>query len=211
MRRLTNKLLSVLFICICVSVLLIGAADSMAGGRLILLPDGTYDAPAFAEYVFSDDKTTATAVVFGIPIKTVNVSELSTMRVIPGGQSFGVKLKTHGVQIAGFGTVETTDGVFEPGREAGLSENDVIVSVNGEDVLSCEEFVGMIKGCKGNALRLVYRRRGIEQETELLPVADKNGEYRSGDLGEGFGGRHRHRYVYHTGRQQIRRTRTRDM
>ncbi|KPD01178.1 SpoIVB peptidase precursor [Geobacillus sp. BCO2] len=45
--------------------------------------------------------------VAGMPIKQVDVNVLPTLKVIPGGQSIGVKLNTVGVLVVGYHLVET--------------------------------------------------------------------------------------------------------
>ena len=46
----------------------------------------------------------------GIPIKKVDVNVLKDFRVIPGGQSIGVKLNTVGVLVVGHHLMNTTNG-----------------------------------------------------------------------------------------------------
>lgn len=54
--------------------------------------------------------------VAGMPIKQVDVNVLPTLKVIPGGQSIGVKLNTVGVLVVGYHLVETENGKKSPGR-----------------------------------------------------------------------------------------------
>lgn len=46
----------------------------------------------------------------GIPIKKVDVRVLKDFRVIPGGQSIGVKLNTVGVLVVGHHLINTISG-----------------------------------------------------------------------------------------------------
>lgn len=180
MRNKTKKLLCVLFALVCASLALIGAADAVIGDDLYLLPNGETDAPAFAGFDYSADMTAATVRVLGIPLKTVKVSKLKTARVIPGGECFGVKLHTRGVQIVGLGSVVTDSGYSEPGKDAGLETEDIILSVDGTDIMSSEEFVRAVRECGGEPLEIGYRRGCEEKRTELTPVKDDHGVYKAG-------------------------------
>ena len=46
----------------------------------------------------------------GFPVKKVDVNVLKDFKVIPGGQSIGVKLNTIGVLVVGHHQVSTTEG-----------------------------------------------------------------------------------------------------
>ena len=46
----------------------------------------------------------------GIPVKRVDVQVLSDFKVIPGGQSIGVKLNSKGVLVVGYHQVDTAKG-----------------------------------------------------------------------------------------------------
>ncbi len=68
----------------------------------------------------------------GFPIKQVNVKVLPDFKVVPGGQSIGVKLNTVGVLVVGHHLVETEQGKQSPGETAGIQVGDAITHINGK-------------------------------------------------------------------------------
>jgi len=70
----------------------------------------------------------------GLPIKKVDVKVLKNFRVIPGGQSIGVKLNSKGVLVVGHHLVETINGKVSPGDQAGIKVGDIITKLNGQTI-----------------------------------------------------------------------------
>ena len=68
----------------------------------------------------------------GFPVKKVDVNVLKDFKVIPGGQSIGVKLNTVGVLVVGHHLVNTEDGKKSPGEIAGIKIGDIITEINGK-------------------------------------------------------------------------------
>lgn len=96
--------------------------------------------------------------LLGVPVKTVNVSVNPKRYVIPSGEAIGVKIYTEGVLVVGMSSVKDGDGKFsEPARDAGLLIGDRIIQINGEKIVSNEEFMEKIEQCKGVARLTVVR------------------------------------------------------
>ena len=189
MRGKTKKLLCALFAVICVFIAAAGAADISTRSSISVFEGEDLYEQAFLhyEYGFADaadvngaNEKTATLTVFGIPIKNVSVSVYKKTEVIPGGQSFGVRLRTRGITVSGLGSVITPDGTADPAAAAGLKENDLILYVNGEEILSSVQFTDIMQKSGAEGLKIKYRRGGVEYETVLYPVKDENGEYKAG-------------------------------
>ena len=74
-----------------------------------------------------------------IPIKSVRVQTISAKEVIPGGNVVGIKLYTKGAVVVS--TDSFTEGLreYSPGLKSGIKPGDVIVAVNGEEVVSAQE------------------------------------------------------------------------
>lgn len=185
MRGKTKKLLCAAFAVICVFIFAAGAADMATSKDISVFEGDALNVPAFTSYEYgskstSGEKRTATVKVLGIPIKNVSVSVIKRTEVIPGGQSFGVRLRTRGVTVAGTGPVISADGAAEPAGEAGLRENDVILSVNGEELRSAQHFTELLQKNGANGMVIRYRRGKTEYETVLVPVKDEHGEFKAG-------------------------------
>ncbi|OBR63026.1 SpoIVB peptidase [Paenibacillus oryzae] len=114
--------------------------------------------------------------LFGkIPFRTVKVNVMPDLRVIPGGQTIGVKVKSAGILIVGQHQVVDGGGVkHSPGEAAGLKLGDYIMSINNVPINEvhkiskwCEKF-----GQDKKPLQITYKRGGKLSTTSLSPVYD---------------------------------------
>ena len=127
-----------------------------------------------------------------IKAKSVTVNKQSELKLYPGGMPFGVKFITDGVLIVGFCDVDSSGGKANPAVKAGLKMNDVIVKINGSEVLGACELTSIVEGCGGASLSVTYRRDGKEATTTLTPAYSKSEKkYKTGiyvrDSGAGIG------------------------
>jgi len=111
----------------------------------------------------------------GIPIKKVDVNVLKDFKVIPGGQSIGVKLNTVGVLVVGHHQVNTEEGKQSPGEKAGIKVGDMIVEINGMKIEKMADVAPFVqKAGEGNKpLDLVVKREKEEFKTKLMPLKEK--------------------------------------
>jgi stage IV sporulation protein B len=111
----------------------------------------------------------------GIPIKKVDVNVLKDFRVIPGGQSIGVKLNTVGVLVVGHHLVNTTNGKKSPGEMAGIKIGDIITEINGSKIEKMTDVAPFVQnaGQNSQALDLVISRESGKFTTKLTPLKDK--------------------------------------
>ncbi len=119
----------------------------------------------------------------GFPIKKVSVKVIPDLKVIPGGQSIGVKLNTLGVLVVGFHQIETEAGKESPGETAGIQIGDIITKINGKKIEKMSDVTPFIQqsGKTGSPLNLVVKRNEELIETVLTPVKDdKDHSYRIG-------------------------------
>ncbi len=119
----------------------------------------------------------------GIPVKKVNVNVLSDFKVIPGGQSIGVKLNTLGVLVVGHHQIDTEDGKQSPGEIAGVQVGDIIKEINGKKIEKMSDVGPFVQesGKTGEPLNLSLVRDNEDVNTKLMPLKDKNDEaYRIG-------------------------------
>lgn len=97
--------------------------------------------------------------LFGmIPVKETAVSSSQRQYVVPGGQSFGIKLYTDGVIVVGITNVDSESGVTSPAKDAGLHVGDIIVSIEGQKVNTTEEVQAFFNNSQGKALKLKVKR-----------------------------------------------------
>ncbi|WP_078545845.1 SpoIVB peptidase [Litchfieldia alkalitelluris] len=112
----------------------------------------------------------------GVPVKKMDVDVLSDFKVIPGGQSIGVKLNTLGVLVVGHHQIETEDGKQSPGEIAGVEVGDIIKEINGKKIEKMSDVTPFVQeaGKTGEPLNLVIARENEEFKTKLIPMKDKN-------------------------------------
>ncbi|MFZ3588435.1 SpoIVB peptidase [Bacillus sp. DJP31] len=112
----------------------------------------------------------------GFPIKKVDVRVLSDFKVIPGGQSIGVKLNSQGVLVVGHHEIETENGKQSPGVIAGVQIGDIIKKINNSPIEKMSDVTPFVQGAgkTGEPLNLVIVRSEKEIQTKLIPLKDKN-------------------------------------
>ncbi|OXM88287.1 SpoIVB peptidase [Paenibacillus rigui] len=114
--------------------------------------------------------------LFGtIPLKTVKVNVVPDLKVIPGGQTIGVKLKSAGVLVVGHHLVSIAeDKKTSPGEDAKIQLGDLIVKINGKplsDISKVAELVAAAGEAK-KALTLTLNRNNQLIELQIHPVYD---------------------------------------
>jgi len=119
-----------------------------------------------------------------IPWRKVNVDVLPEIRLVPGGQSIGVLLKTNGIIVTALGkVVDPAGGEHYPAVEAGVEVGDVILKVNDREVKSDEEMAFVINeaGQKGLPVVLEIKRQGrIIYKTVKAVFCRDTGRFRIG-------------------------------
>ncbi|MCS1350796.1 SpoIVB peptidase [Mechercharimyces sp. CAU 1602] len=119
--------------------------------------------------------------LFGkVPIKSVHVSVLPEIRVVPGGQSIGVKLKSQGVLVVGHHHLKKE----EQGREKSpVFVGDYILSINGGKVRGVQDVARTIQeaGQQKQTVTLEVLRKGKKKDVVVKPqYDDSEGIYRIG-------------------------------
>lgn len=123
--------------------------------------------------------------LFGaIPLKTVKVNVVPDLKVIPGGQTIGVKIKSAGIMVVGHHLVAVDrDKKISPGEQAKIQPGDLIVKINGvylNDVTKVADIVTKA-GEAGKPLELTILRDKHEFKVQVMPVYDINDQaYRLG-------------------------------
>jgi stage IV sporulation protein B len=125
----------------------------------------------------------ATLEAASFPIKKMDVKVLSDLKVVPGGQSIGVKLNTLGVLIVGHHLVNTSSGKQSPGEIADIQVGDIITKINGKDIKKMGDVSPFVResGKSQRPLDVTIIRDGKSLHKTLKPLQDKNDQsYRIG-------------------------------
>lgn len=123
--------------------------------------------------------------LFGlIPLRRMTVDVVPPIKVIPGGHSIGVLLRSKGVIVVGFAGVRDREGnLHHPGRDGGIELGDAIVRIGGREVTSEEQAARLFEeaGRSGAKAQLQVRRKGKLIDKQVSPVKDKeSGRWRVG-------------------------------
>ena len=121
-------------------------------------------------------ETTLKVSLFGrIPLKTVQVHVGPELKVIPGGQTIGVKLESAGILVVGHHRIPVNGNrEVSPGEEANLLIGDLIVCVDGVPIKEVDKIGAYTEkaGLSNSALHLIVIRNGNRVNVKLKPVYD---------------------------------------
>ncbi|WP_232101550.1 SpoIVB peptidase [Paenibacillus sp. URB8-2] len=99
------------------------------------------------------------------------------IKVYPGGQTIGVKVKSAGVLVVGHHFVEVSQQTkLSPGETSGLLPGDLMVSIDGIKLDEVTKVADLVKraGDSGGELTIRYIREGKERTAKLKPAYDRN-------------------------------------
>lgn len=115
--------------------------------------------------------------LFGkIPLKTVHVNVVPELKVIPGGQTIGVKVKSSGILVVGHHLVRSQSGAkVSPGEAAGIKLGDLLVTMDGKPLDDVSKVAEMVEqaGKANRPLDITFKRSGKELRTKLSPAYDE--------------------------------------
>jgi stage IV sporulation protein B len=114
--------------------------------------------------------------LFGaIPLKTLKVNVVPELKVYPGGQTIGVKIKSAGILVVGHHLVTVAqDQKLSPGEEAKILLGDLIMKINGKpsnDVSKVADIVNEA-GQNKKPLELTIVRNNQTLQIKLQPAYD---------------------------------------
>lgn len=120
--------------------------------------------------------------LFGkIPLKEINLNEVKDIEVVPIGKVIGLKLYTNGVLIVGFSEIENKNNTLvKTYKEDEIKEGDTIIKVNNQYIENIEDLKKIVKASKGNNLNLTLLREGSIYNSNILPVKNREDEYKLG-------------------------------
>lgn len=118
-----------------------------------------------------------------IPLKAMKVNVLPDLRVVPGGQSIGVKMQTAGVLVVGHHLVDSGTEKYSPGERSGIHVGDMIIRMNDLYINDMNDVKKIVNeaGERNEPMQLLVVRGKEKLTLELLPAKDrKDQEYRMG-------------------------------
>lgn len=113
--------------------------------------------------------------------QSVRVSNSITKKINPIGRLVGLKLYTKGVLVIGMSEIDGKDGkVYEPYKNSGIQEGDLIKEINGVKIENTEELANMLNCSEGRVLDIKYQNNNDDFETKITPVITKEDKYMIG-------------------------------
>lgn len=123
--------------------------------------------------------------LFGkIPLKKIKVNVVPDLRLIPGGQTIGVKLKSKGILVVGHHLVAAENGEkVSPSEKADIQAGDLITHMDGIEVREVKQVPDIVKkaGEAKRSIKVTLTRKGKTLHKEITPAYDKTDQtYRLG-------------------------------
>ena len=114
--------------------------------------------------------------------KTITVSVLPKVEVIPGGDCIGVKLYSKGVLIIGESKIQGVDGNFYKAYEDGtFKAGDILLKINDYEIENSNEVETIIENIKDKEVTVTYERDGEEKTKNITPIkCIDDGKYKIG-------------------------------
>lgn len=117
-----------------------------------------------------------------IPYKNIKINVVPKIKIIPGGQSVGVRLNTDGVLIVG--TADITDDNFRTHNLAsisGIKIGDTLAKINDTKIQNASHVSEIVRESDGDRLSLSIIRNKKEFVIDVNPIkSEQDGEYRLG-------------------------------
>ncbi len=99
--------------------------------------------------------------------------EAERRTLVPVGKAVGIKLFSEGVMVVGL--AESAAGGPSPAAQAGLTEGDRILAINGEEIRSTEHVQELLREFEGDKLTLSVFREDEDLELTLCPEQGEGG------------------------------------
>lgn len=111
-----------------------------------------------------------------IKVKEIEVSTIQNVRVIPLGNSIGLKLYSNGVLVIGMSEINGK----KPYENTGIEEGDLITKVDNIKVTTTGELIETVNKSQGRNIEIQYIRNGQEYVTTIIPTKTQEDEYKLG-------------------------------
>ena len=114
-------------------------------------------------------------------IKTVEADIIPKTKVVPIGETIGLKLYTNGVLVVGMSEVKDINNErVKPYINSNIEEGDMIVEVNGTPITSTTDLTQTINSSNGEEIVIKYIRNDNEYEENFTPIQISDNEYKLG-------------------------------
>lgn len=123
-----------------------------------------------------ENKTLAVSLFNVFNLKKIEVSTIENVKVVPLGNTIGIKLYSSGVLVIGMTEVEGK----KPYENSGIKEGDLIIEVDNIQVTTTEKLISCVNNSEGKPIEIKYLREGEEHKTNIEPIKTKDDIYKIG-------------------------------
>ena len=157
-------------------------------GEINVLNGETVEVPKGFAYTLETSNTLetegnfdATVKLFGlIPVKEVTVNVLPEIQLVPGGKAVGIKMFTKGLICVGTQSIKGQNGEnYNIAKALNIKESDMIISANGVELHTIEQFSEIVANSNGNPITLSLLN-GNKAETKVATPIKTNEGYKLG-------------------------------
>lgn len=119
----------------------------------------------------------ATVKLFGvIPVKEVTVNVLPETELVPGGKAVGIKMFTKGLMCVGTQNLKDRNGqIYNVAKALNIKESDIILSANGVELHTIEQFSEIIEKSNGSPITLIVSDGQKEETKVATPINTTEG------------------------------------
>ncbi len=90
--------------------------------------------------------------------------------VLPGGDAFGVELRTKGVLVVGTDPVDCPGEDVSPAKEAGIRVGDILTHIGGNEISGVPAVLSAVSESGGKPVEITLLRAGKSKSVRLTPV-----------------------------------------
>lgn len=116
-------------------------------------------------------------------ILTLSITQIFAYpdKLVPIGQTVGIKIMSDGVIISGITQIETVDGPRYPAKDAKMLQGDIIKEINGEKITTNEQVLEKLSQIGGKISTFLIDRDGEILTLEVTPMLEAHSnEYKIG-------------------------------
>ena len=141
--------------------------------------------PASAQLMEQFDTKISMRILELFPAEKTLAQQEETIMLYPGGQPIGILLRTDGILVVGYSSIQTDSEELQPAEDAGVQAGDIIVSVNGTAVSHDDQLALLVNqlGAQGEDITLQIERQNRSLSKTIEPVyCQETDTYRIGLL-----------------------------
>lgn len=115
--------------------------------------------------------------LFGVvPVRSVKVRVEPAVKVVPGGNTVGIKILTKGLVCVGTQSIEDIQGqTVDVARREDVRAGDIFLMANDKVLSDTDQLAQLLLNSDGSPIRFIIKRNEAELEKKIAPVKTKEG------------------------------------